>query len=171
MKDGYGYNERLFSGGVRGRFHLARFHWVSRELVRRRFAINSVLELGCFDGKLIEFLPAAPKKYVGYDANWEGGLDIAAKKWGGHANFTFYEATQPDQMTLAEDERSDVAVSMETLEHVPPHLVDGYLRKIAHHLDGYLFVTVPNEKERWRREFGQLGKWKKLGSESAIMAG
>jgi hypothetical protein len=25
--------------------------------------------------------------------------------------------------------------------------------------------------ERWRREFGQLGKWKKLGSESAIMAG
>jgi transposase len=26
-------------------------------------------------------------------------------------------------------------------------------------------------KERWRREFGQVGKWKKLGSESAIMAG
>jgi hypothetical protein len=25
--------------------------------------------------------------------------------------------------------------------------------------------------KRWRREFGQLGKWKKLGSESAIMAG
>jgi hypothetical protein len=25
--------------------------------------------------------------------------------------------------------------------------------------------------QRWRREFGQLGKWKKLGSESAIMAG
>ena len=32
------------------------------------------------------------------------------------------------------------------LEHLPEKMVGEYLEKIAKHLDGYLFVTVPNEK-------------------------
>ena len=27
QKDGYGYNERLFSGGLRSKLHFARFQW------------------------------------------------------------------------------------------------------------------------------------------------
>ena len=145
-EDGFGYNERLFPGGIRGRFHLARFNWISSELTKRRCAAGTVLELGCFDGKLIDHLPVKPKRYVGFDANWEGGLDLAAKKWNRHANFDFREAHVPEDMALERRDKFDIAVSMETLEHVPPHLVDGYLRKIADHLDGHLFVTVPNEK-------------------------
>jgi cyclopropane fatty-acyl-phospholipid synthase-like methyltransferase len=52
----------------------------------------------------------------------------------------------PQEMNLRPNERFDMAVSMETLEHVPPSMIDGYLETIAHHLDGYFFVTVPNEK-------------------------
>ncbi|MDT8383277.1 MAG: class I SAM-dependent methyltransferase [Gammaproteobacteria bacterium] len=141
-----GYNERLFSGGFRSKLHLARFHWISREITKRQCPANSVLELGCFDGKLLEFLPKSPMKYLGYDANWEGGLDIAREKWRDTSKFTFLHASKPEEMSINANETYDIAVAMETLEHVTPDMVDGYLEKISKHLDGYFFVTVPNEK-------------------------
>lgn len=75
-------------------------------------------------GKLIGFLPAEPDRYVGFDANWEGGLDLAQDKWVGHSYLVFKEMTTPDQINLRANERFDTAVSMETLEHIPPALID-----------------------------------------------
>lgn len=49
-------------------------------------------------------------------------------------------------MNLSANDVFDIAAAFETLEHVPPQMVDGYLRKTAQHLKGYFFVTVPNEK-------------------------
>jgi 2-polyprenyl-3-methyl-5-hydroxy-6-metoxy-1,4-benzoquinol methylase len=142
---GAGYNERLFSGGFRSQLHLARFRWFAAEVAKRGCATDRVLELGCFDGKLLDFVPASPSRYVGFDANWEGGLDLARAKWAHRPSCSFHLATSPEDMRLAADDRFDIAVAMETLEHVPPDMVDGYLRQIADHLDGYLFITVPNE--------------------------
>lgn len=146
LRDGYGYNERLFAGGIRSMFHLARFKWFISEIKKRNCVADSVLELGCFDGKLIDFLPRRPSTYIGFDANWEGGLDKARVKWAGAPNFGFHQASSPDEMRLDNNSVFDIAVAMETLEHVPPEMVEGYLRKIAQHLEGYLFVSVPNEK-------------------------
>src|SRR5712692_4127618 len=146
QKDGYGYNERLFSGGIRSRLHFARFQWLSFEVTRRNCLTDSVLELGCFDGKLIDFLPRKPSRYIGFDANWEGGLDMAKARWADAPNFFFLQASSPDEMHLNSNDVFNIAVAMEIFEHVPPHMVDGYLRKIAQHLKGYFFVTVPNEK-------------------------
>lgn len=143
---GYGYNERLFSSGIRRKLHYARFKWIREQFAKRNRPAESVLELGCFDGKLIDFLSSKPKRYVGFDANWEGGLDIAKTRWSGQEGFAFVEAASPAEMHLSAADTFDVAVVMETLEHVPPELVDGYLRKISEHLNGYLFITVPNEK-------------------------
>ncbi len=116
------------------------------ELRRLGCAADRVLELGCFDGKLIDYLPHRPARYIGYDANWEGGLDLARTRWRDAEFASFHAATTPSDMELGPDDVFDVAVSMETLEHVPPDLVEPYLAKIAEHLDGYLFVTVPVEK-------------------------
>ena len=146
LQDGYGYNERLFSGGLRGKLHFARFQWFLSQVTKRNCLTDSVLELGCFDGKLIDFLPSKPSRYVGFDANWEGGLDIAKVRWAGQPHFLFFQAASPDEMRLNSNDVFNIAVAMETLEHVPPQIVDGYLRKIAQHLEGYFFVTVPNEK-------------------------
>jgi len=146
LEDGYGYNERLFSGGLRSKLHLARFHWLSAEIAKLHLPVDSVLELGCFDGKLIDLLPKEPSRYVGFDANWEGGLDLAKRKWANKLNFSLFQASSPEEMQLDSDDTFNIVVAMETLEHVPPEMVDGYLRKIAQHLEGYLFVTVPNEK-------------------------
>lgn len=57
QRDGHGYNERLFAGGLRGKLHNGRFHWFSTAVNQRGCATDAVLELGCFDGKLIEYLP------------------------------------------------------------------------------------------------------------------
>lgn len=138
------YNQRLFSGGPRAWYHLARFRWVQTEVARRCCRTDSLLELGCFDGKLLDFIQPAPRRYVGFDANWEGGLALAAAR--ATADHRFVKAESPAEMRLAENERYALAACMETLEHVPPDMVEGYLRKIAEHLDGWFFVTVPNEK-------------------------
>lgn len=145
-RDEAGYNERLFSGGFRTWLHLARFQWVADKVTRLNCPCDAVLELGCFDGKLIDFLPQKPQRYKGFDANWEGGLDQAREKWKNNPDYSFYKAELLEDINLEENERFNLAFMMETLEHLPPDLVDPYLQKIARHLDGYFFITVPNEK-------------------------
>jgi SAM-dependent methyltransferase len=145
-RDKFGYNERLFSGWLRKHLHLARFRWVIKQISKLRCPYDSVLELGCYDGKLIDFFPKKPMRYKGFDANWERGLDQAKEKWKMYGNYSFFKASIPEDMPFEERERFDIAVIMETLEHVPPDLVDGYLKKVAEHIAGYLFITIPNEK-------------------------
>lgn len=143
---GHDYNERLFSRGFRSKLHLARFHWVADEIRRLGCPADSMLEIGCYDGKLLDFLDHTPSRYAGFDANWENGLGLARERWGGRPGVTFTEAETPDDLGLGADDVFDVAVSMETLEHLTPEVVDGYLRAVADHLKGYLLITVPNEK-------------------------
>lgn len=144
VRNATGYNQRLFSGGFRAWFHYARFRWFQNEVAVRACRTDAVLELGCFDGKLLDFIHPPPARYVGFDADWEGGLEIAAAR--ARPNYRFLKADSAADMRLDADETFTLAVCMETLEHVPPELVDDYLRTIADHLDGYLFITVPNEK-------------------------
>jgi len=137
-----GYNERLFHKGLRSRWHLARFFWLERTI--KSFGINpvSVVELGCYDGKTIKFINPTPQRYVGYDANWEGGLDITRKAWK-NPNYEFCICDQPEQIST--EELFDMAICMETLEHIPPIMVDPYIEKLSK-IATYLIVTVPVEK-------------------------
>src|SRR5260370_28172639 len=73
------YNARLFSGGLRGRLHQARFHFLAE--VTRDVPKDTIFEIGCFDGKSITHLPKRPIEYVGADAGWEGGLAQARRLW------------------------------------------------------------------------------------------
>ncbi len=148
IAEGFGYNERLFSGGLRGWFHLARFRWLRQTLESLPSPPKSrVLEIGCFDGKAIDHLPAGhPQRYLGLDANWEGGLDLARVRWQDHAQFEFREVHEVSDLRLAPNDRFDLAISMETMEHIPPGQVDGYLALVARHLNGHFLITVPNER-------------------------
>ncbi len=139
-----GYNERLFSSGLRKRLHQARFLWIHKKLVEVNGPSARVVELGCFDGKVIEYLPEPPRRYLGFDADWEGALSLARERWKDHPGYEFRYCTTPDEMELG-DERFDIAIAMETLEHVPEHLVGPYLAKLAAATDRYILVTAPNE--------------------------
>ena len=141
-----GYNARLFSNGIRKWAHEARFHWLHRKLMEGCANTESVLELGCFDARSISYIPKRPVRYWGFDANWEGGLDSAKVAWQHEPQFLFVKATKPEH--LESNERADCAISLETLEHISPDLVDGFIARIATltKRSGLFLVTVPNEK-------------------------
>jgi cyclopropane fatty-acyl-phospholipid synthase-like methyltransferase len=141
-----GYNERLFSGGFRKWLHEARFIWLQRKCRELNLAHATVIELGCFDARSINYLPSRPTRYYGFDANWEGGLDSAREIWRSHDRYVFKIATVPQHLDA--DGRVDLALSLETLEHIPPALVDGYFKRISELITstGAFIATVPNEK-------------------------
>jgi len=55
---------------------MARFYGLAA--TSRRFAQRDlkVIEIGCFDGRALDHLPPV-ERYLGPDANWENGLDMA----------------------------------------------------------------------------------------------
>jgi 2-polyprenyl-3-methyl-5-hydroxy-6-metoxy-1,4-benzoquinol methylase len=137
------YNVRLFSGGIRAFLHRARYIWLQREITKKNIPHSSVLELGCFDAKTINYLPEKPHVYVGYDANWENGLDIAKENWKKYG-YVFNTCT-----TAGDFKPSglfDISISLETLEHLPPKELGAYLKILSEVTKGYVFVSVPNEK-------------------------
>lgn len=139
------YNERLFRGGVRKKLHSARFLWVQKTLDRLGARPVRVLELGCYDGRAVEFLPAMPDYYLGLDADWESALTLANERWGGRSNLEFRKCLRAEDMGV-EEQVFDTALSLETLEHIPPELVEPYIDRIAATTTGLFLVTVPNEK-------------------------
>ena len=140
------YNERLFKGSfIRSYFHLARFNWIKSTIKKYKLNYSRVIELGCFDGKLLEFLPIKPKFYQGYDANWEGGLEKARKLFLDDDSKEFIFAESPKDISLNKNEMFSLGISVETFEHIPPELVCPYLELLSKHINGYFLLTVPNE--------------------------
>lgn len=139
------YNKRLFSKGMRRKFHIARFKWLGDMVARYKMDTSKVIELGCFDGRSIKYLNPKPFTYAGYDANWENGLDIARANYSSNKEFVFYECNFPHHFN-ENGELHTLAISLETLEHIPVEVLDDYLKKISVGLNGYFIVTVPNEK-------------------------
>ena len=141
--EGKSYNERLFTSGIRAKLHLARYEWLSKKLNTSKFDYDSILELGCYDGKVIDYLPKKPMSYLGLDAGWEGGLDIARRKYDG---YEFKKCTTPTEMEfITNGVLYDISICMETLEHLPPHMMDEYLSELKRVTRRFIFITIPNE--------------------------
>ena len=138
------YNDRLFSGHW-SFIHRSRFYWLTKTMRELNLQQVKIIELGCHDGKTLEFLDTEPELYVGLDANWEGGLDLGRLKWKDRSNVAFQHCLKPDDITIP-DTSYDVGICMETLEHIPPDLVGPYLKTLSAAIEGYLFITVPIER-------------------------
>ncbi|MCC6265352.1 MAG: methyltransferase domain-containing protein [Bryobacterales bacterium] len=115
----------------------------AQQVRKRSSSPPSVLETGCFDGKVLNFITPTPRRYLGLDANWEGGLDLAKIKWAEFPGAEFRKCQTPEEVPTGE--RFDVAIVMETLEHLPDDVLDGYIARLREVTDGYLLVTSPNE--------------------------
>ncbi|MDZ7315980.1 MAG: class I SAM-dependent methyltransferase [candidate division KSB1 bacterium] len=138
------YNERLFSNGIRSRYHFARYYWLKKKLIKLGCPCRRVLELGCFDAKTLNFLPKEPEYYLGYDADWEGGLQMGRAKWANRRNVDLRFCNSPEH--LADAEPFDVAVCMETLEHLPVRDIKAYLEFLRCMTGDYCFITIPVER-------------------------
>ncbi len=142
-----GYNERLFSGkGLRSYLHSSRFEWFKRTQNTHNISAENVIELGCFDGRLLSYCETPPAKYHGYDADWEGGLSKAQAEFKDHPDWTFIKSADPADLGERADNSCTLAVALETMEHIPPQMVDDYLKQMARITNGYLLISVPNEK-------------------------
>jgi len=140
-----GYNTRLFNNkNIRGRLHLSRYYWLKKQVAAYCPKPNSVLELGCFDGKTLDYLPDTNFYYEGYDANWEGGLDLGKENLKERANCALFFCDNVNFFKPAK-EKFDISICMETLEHLPLEQLEPYIQKLAKHTMGYCFVTIPNE--------------------------
>ncbi len=143
--EGKTYNERLFSPGIRGFFHNGRFKWLLSSFAKLKIEKGSILEIGCNDGRSLDYMPFFPEKYAGYDADWEGGLDEAIEKYKDHQHIRFYKSNEPSTFNQ-KNEMFDISLAMETLEHLPGRMLDDYLSKLAAGTTKYGFFSVPNEK-------------------------
>ncbi|HET7498917.1 MAG TPA: class I SAM-dependent methyltransferase [Candidatus Eisenbacteria bacterium] len=142
-----GYNERLFSGDLRGQLHRSRFRWLRESARRVNAPCRDVLELGCFDGRSIAHLPHRPSTYLGLDANWEGGVDLGRSLWRDDPGVRFEICSTPLELrAFVAGRRFDTTLSLETLEHVAPDLLDSYVEEMAKVTTGWFIATVPNEK-------------------------
>lgn len=140
------YNERLFDGkSFRSKLHFARYEWVNTWIEKWNLGPYNMLELGCYDGKTIDFLKNKPVVYAGYDANWEGGLDIAKTKWSAQTSYSFHTCEKPDDFSN-DPLLYDVSVCLETLEHIPAVDLEAYIKQLSLKTTTYCLISVPNEK-------------------------
>ncbi len=152
--DTSGYNQRLFSGGVRGAIHLARFKWLARKLNVYCAHPRSVVEIGCFDARSLDWFPHLPQGYLGVDANWEGGIDLARQKYVGQQEYKFQVTEGYWEIP---SKHYDLALALETLEHLPDHVLENYLDRLKQVVTGHFFVSVPIERgltwvlKRWAK--------------------
>jgi hypothetical protein len=142
-----GYNDRLFNSDALRRFyHNARFNWAAKVMSPELDGTGTVVELGCFDGRFVDHVGSGLAQYLGLDADWEGGLQVACQKYASNKHFEFRKTLVPQELDSVPDKAFATAVSLETLEHIPDHLLDGYLRQLRRITTGGIVATVPNEK-------------------------
>lgn len=140
------YNKRLFSNNIRGWFHKARFRWVAKMIKKYEIKTSKIFELGCFDARSLSYIDPRPDFYVGLDADWEGGIDQVRENFKSNKRYTFLKSLNPSDIDQFTEVQFDCSLTLETLEHIDPKIIPKYIEKISLITDGFLIVTVPNEK-------------------------
>ena len=138
------YNERLFKNPLRSKFHFARFNWLNKKIAKYFPEYESIFELGCHDAKTINLLNYPPLRYLGLDANWEKGIEIAMEKYSFYDNYDFKIVKNKNQLKSI-NEKFEIAICLETIEHLPPEDLEHYLIFLSSIFKNYLFISIPNE--------------------------
>lgn len=137
------YNDKLFSGGTRGRLHQMRFRWLQKH-VREPKDGYTLFELGCFDCRSLGYIPK-PKQYMGVDAGWEGGIEDARMNYLNRTWMELIMAQSAHDLVPHEGRRFDYSIALETLEHIPDAVLKGYIEFLAKVTKKKLLITVPVE--------------------------
>ena len=137
------YNTLLFSGGWRTRLHNMRFTWLKKHLPQEADSYT-LFELGCFDCRSLQHI-AKPKRYVGADAGWEGGINDAQMTFVNTPWVELIVAHSAHDLASYATQQFDYTIAMETLEHIPDALLAGYLEFLAKVTKKQLLITVPVE--------------------------
>jgi len=116
---------------------------------------DSVLDLGCGNGRLIEMLQSS-NKYLGID-NSDKLIEVAKKRYPGY-NFTI-----SDILELKLNKKFNIILSLSVIHHIPQKYQKRFIETISKHLNknGIVIVTswkykkdlVKNSKKISQNEF------------------
>lgn len=133
-----------FLPGVAG--EIAHEHWHRYAFARRFAAGRRVLDVACGEGYGSALLARVARSVTGVDVA-EAAIAHARAAYAGQANLRF-ETGSAAELALP-DGSVDLAVSFETIEHLPRDLQPRMLAEIARVLgpDGVLLLSAPNPVE------------------------
>jgi SAM-dependent methyltransferase len=102
-----------------------------------------VVDIGCSVAKTFEILNNSFMiSYVGIELD-ENLSETARQRYGSHQNFKIFNASV--EAHFAEFQNADVILALETLEHIPEHIVVGVIEQIALAKPQIFMCSVPNE--------------------------
>ena len=162
------YNSDYYNAALNSEYYINenidRFHSVSLSGVERENAIqlllsngiskySSILDLGCGGGSFIDLLVSQYgfKNVLGIDLN-EQAVNFAA-------NFRNLNVKQVNINEFSSDERFDVVVSIESIEHAND--LEGYISSIKSHLQnkGFLLISTPHNDALARKYLGKFSDY------------
>lgn len=115
-----------------------------------------IVDIGCAHAKTFSILNERYNiSYVGVELD-QSFAETAQQRYGDKANFRVINDTIENH--YAELESVDVIMSLETLEHIPEHIVVRLIEKIAAVNPKYFICSVPNEVGPivWIKNVGSL---------------
>lgn len=122
------------------------------ELIRDRPI--QVVEIGCGYAKLFSLLNERYKiSYTGIDLT-ESRIKVANERYNSHSNFKAIQGSADVQLKKIDD--ADIVVALETLEHIPEHIVVRVVEEIARIRPKLFICSVPVEVGPiiWVKNFG-----------------
>ena len=126
-----------------GKSKQRRFEWLKRHLTEKADSY-SLFELGCYDCPTLRYIPK-PKRYVGADAGWQGGIEDARMTFAQTPWIDLVMSHSAHDLERYQGMYFDYALALNTLEYIPDPVLRGYLQFLSQAVQKRFFVTVPVE--------------------------
>lgn len=115
-----------------------------------------IIEIGCAHAKLYSILNDRYKiVYIGIEPN-AGSVQAAQERYQGQPNFRIISDAAEKQLSIIAD--ADIVVALETLEHIPEHIVVRIVEEVAKAKPKLFVCSVPVEvgPAIWFKNLGSL---------------
>lgn len=119
-------------------------HWKAADVLLERFAPESILEIGCGPGPMLErFLDMNVPQVLGFDIN-PHFKDYFVDRRPHYKDF--FKLQDFSEVVL--DGVFDLGISIEVMEHMPAAYVDDLILKLARHFKHFYFSSTPYKSSK-----------------------
>lgn len=126
-----------------GKYNQRRFQWLQRNLHAKEDTY-SLFELGCYDCPSLRYIPK-PKRYVGADAGWQGGIEDARMTLNKQPWIDLIMSHSAHDLERYNGMNFDYAIALNTLEYIPEPVLRGYLQFLSQAVQKQFLVTASVE--------------------------